>query len=220
MNTLYFIRHGQSTANAGGITLDNKIIPLSDLGLIQAKKLANEQLNVLPTQPSAVYTSSYLRTQQTAAPYCKAVNIPAKIHPIFHEFTNIDPALLQGMTGDERWPFIKAYWDKADPYQREGVYAETFIEFDARVSEFMNQLHQFENNSVFFGHGLFFSLLIWKNLGFKVNNSASMTAFRHFQLALPMPNCAIYSLNCMPTQHKSRNHLLQINAILPSMPML
>lgn len=218
MKTLYFIRHGQSTANAGGVTLDNSIIPLSDLGLLQAKKLATESLHLLPQLPYEVYTSSYLRTQQTAIPYCQAVNTQPKICTIFHEFTNIDPRLLQGMTGDERWPFVKSYWEKSDPYWREGSGAETFIEFDKRVSEFIQHIPEFEHHTVFFGHGLFFSLLIWKILGFTVTNNANMLAFRQFQLALPMPNCAIYALNYINTNHNSHvlsaNYLLQMKAVL------
>lgn len=219
MNTIYFIRHGQSTANAGGITLDNRNIPLSNLGFTQADRLAKKQSNLLPLQPSKIYTSSYLRTQQTAEPYCQAVNACSVVHPLFYEFTNIDPLLLQGMTGDERWPFIKAYWDKANPYQREGVHAETFIEFDDRVHEFMKQLYLFENNTVLFGHGVFFSLLIWKNLGFKVNNSTSMAAFRQFQMALPMPNCGIYTLKYTDIKQNITANLLQISTVLPSMAM-
>lgn len=219
MNTIYFIRHGQSTANAGGITVNNHSIPLSNLGLIQAERLATKQLSLLPSQPNKVYTSSYLRTQQTAKPYCQAMNVSSVVHPIFHEFTNIDPLLLHGMTGDERWPFIKAYWDKADPHLRQGVHAETFIEFDDRVSEFMKQVYLFENNTVLFGHGIFFSLLIWKNLGFKVNNSTGMAAFRQFQIALPMPNCGIYTLKYTDTKQNTAANLLQISTVLPSMAM-
>ncbi len=219
MNTIYFIRHGQSTANAGGISVDNRSIPLSNLGLIQAERLAKKQLCLLPLPPTTVYTSSYLRTQQTAAPYCQVAKISSVVHPIFHEFTNIDPLLLQGMTGDERWPFIKAYWDKADPCLREGVHAETFIEFDDRVGEFMKQLYLFENNTVLFGHGVFFSLLIWKNLGFKVNNSMGMAAFRQFQMTLPMPNCGIYTLKYTNIKQNTADNLLHISTVLPSMAM-
>ncbi len=210
MKTLYLIRHGQSTANAGGVTQDNALIALSDLGLTQARALAHEKLSLLPIKPSEVYTSSYLRTQQTAAPYCQAVGAVPKVHPTFHEFTNIDPALLQGLTGDERWPFVKAYWDNANPNQREGNHAETFIEFDARVAAFMRELPNFEDQTVLFGHGVFFALLVWKNLGFTVDTTAGMSAFRGFQLALPMPNCAIYTLNI-------NDDAIQIKAVLPSM---
>ena len=32
LRTLYFVRHGQSLANAGGVTMPNAEIPLTDLG--------------------------------------------------------------------------------------------------------------------------------------------------------------------------------------------
>jgi broad specificity phosphatase PhoE len=206
MKTLYFVRHGQSTANAGGITQDNAVIELSSLGQQQARAV----LAFLPPTPAAVYTSTFLRTQQTAAPYCQAVQCTAKAHPSFHELTNIDPALLQGMTGDERWPLTKAYWDTADPQHRAGINAETFAEFDARVAVFMHDLPHFAHDTVLFGHGLFFSLLLWKHLGFTVDTSQGMAAFRSFQLNLPMPNCAVYRLYVDDTR------LWQIQAVLPS----
>ncbi|MCG7656426.1 histidine phosphatase family protein [Wielerella bovis] len=39
MKTIYFIRHAQSLANAGGISLPERDIPLSDLGKQQAAEL-------------------------------------------------------------------------------------------------------------------------------------------------------------------------------------
>jgi hypothetical protein len=48
---------------------------------------------------------------------------------------------------------------------------------------------------VIFGHGLWFALLIWRQLGFTQVDTATMRAFRQFQLALPMPNCAVYHLH-------------------------
>jgi len=40
MKTITFVRHGESTANAGGITMAQAEIPLSDLGTQQAIALA------------------------------------------------------------------------------------------------------------------------------------------------------------------------------------
>lgn len=54
MKTLTFIRHAESVSNAGGVTMPHEAIPLSDLGHLQAQKLA--ALRSVP--PVAVLVSS------------------------------------------------------------------------------------------------------------------------------------------------------------------
>lgn len=82
MKTITFVRHGQSTANAGGVTMLHHAIPLSGLGELHAQALAQ----LLPSRPSAVWVSQYLRAQQTAQPYCNRVGVAAQTHPLLHEF--------------------------------------------------------------------------------------------------------------------------------------
>ncbi|MDQ2734374.1 MAG: hypothetical protein M3Y55_05145, partial [Pseudomonadota bacterium] len=48
--------------------------------------------------------------------------------------------------------------------------------------------------TVLFGHGIWFGLLSWKLLGFRADDSGGMKAFRRFQSGLPMPNCAVYTV--------------------------
>lgn len=98
MKKITFIRHGQSTANAGGITVAHHAIPLSSLGELQAKSLSK----LLPENPSMIITSSFHRAQQTAAPYAKRVGMCASVHPLLHEFDNFDLALIAGMNGAQR----------------------------------------------------------------------------------------------------------------------
>ena len=49
-------------------------------------------------------------------------------------------------------------------------------------------------DTVLFGHGIWFALLCWKLWGFKADDTTVMSEFRRFQRALPMPNCAVYGL--------------------------
>ena len=190
MKTITFVRHGQSTANAGGVTMPHDIIPLSELGRQHAQVLAK----LLPDRPSLILTSEYLRAQHTAQPYCDRVGMAAQTHPLVHEFSTIDPVLLQGMDGEQRRPIADAYWLESDPAKRMGATAETFIEFDQRVAAFQSQLHQLPDGSVLFGHGMWIGMLVWKLLGFGARDTIGMKAFRRFQLGLPMPNGAIYRL--------------------------
>ena len=40
MKTIYFVRHGESVANAGGITIPNAKIPLTEKGVNRTVKLS------------------------------------------------------------------------------------------------------------------------------------------------------------------------------------
>ena len=191
MTRLYCVRHGQSTANAGGVTMEHAAIPLSPLGVAQAKTLAG----LLDAEPSRILVSSYVRALETTAPFCARVSSQAEIHPLLHEFSALDADQLQGMLGVQRRPLVDAYWAAADPRLRTGPKAETFLEFSARVDTFMVELAQLPDRCVLFGHGIWFGLLFWKLLGFTANDSPAMRAFRRFQSGLPMPNCAVYELD-------------------------
>ncbi|MDO9354480.1 MAG: histidine phosphatase family protein, partial [Solirubrobacteraceae bacterium] len=160
--TITFVRHGQSLANAGGVTMAHDAIPLTELGHRQAAALAD----VLDLRPARIWVSAYGRTAETAAPFCAKVGLRAEIHPALHEFSAIDPALLEGMTGEQRRPIADAYWREGDPAQRMGPQAETFAEFDARVGDFIDRLDELDDGTLLFGHGQWFGLVVWKLLGF------------------------------------------------------
>ena len=49
MTRIYFVRHGESVANAGGVTMEHAIIPLSPLGVAQAATVA-EILDIDPSK--------------------------------------------------------------------------------------------------------------------------------------------------------------------------
>ena len=212
MKTLIVIRHGQSTANAGEITKAHESVPLTPLGERQAQAISRE----LAWQPSQIFVSGFLRAQQTAAPFCRRHAQDAIILPVLNEFSTLDPALIQNMNGAERRPIIEAYWQRADPAQRMGEQAESFIEFDARVSSFLPLMAELPDRAVLFGHGMWLGLLIWKLLGFSgACDSLYMKAFRRFQVGLPMPNTAVYTLHDAAQdawQVKADAHLLRLSA--------
>ena len=170
--------------------MEHASIPLSPLGRAQADAVAT----LLDVQPSRVLVSEYLRARETAHPFCAKVGRRADVHPLLHEFSALDPAMIEGMTGEQRRPIANDYWQTADPTIRMGSGAETFLEFSARVTEFLHELAQLPDQCVLFGHGIWFGLLCWKLLGFSVDDSQGMKAFRRFQSGLPMPNGAVYML--------------------------
>lgn len=190
VKTITFVRHAQSEANAGGVTQPHHSIPLSDLGRRQAKELAQS----LEITPSQILVSEFVRTAETAAPFCERVGMESKVHPLLNEFSSIDSALLAGMRGAQRRPIADAYWERRDPDLRMGPRAETFAEFDLRVSQFVGALDSLPSGTLIFGHGQFLALTIWRLQRIGDAGPSSMSDFRKFQTALPMPNCAIYTI--------------------------
>lgn len=165
-------------------------IPLSDLGHAQARGLAG----MLTREPSAVLVSAFVRTRQTAEPYCARVGIRPLECSNLNEFSVVDPALIEGLRGPERKPFVKAFWDAPDPHRRCGVEADTFAEFNSRVGAFQEGMQDLPDAAVIFGHGIWFGLLLWRLLGYSADDLDGMRAFRRFQQGFPMPNCAVFRL--------------------------
>ena len=191
MQTITFVRHGQSMANIGAVTTEHHSVALTDAGRAQAAALAD----LLPQQCTKVLVSPFERAQHTAQPFCEKLGLTAQVVPMLHEFETTDPDQTKGMTGAERVPLIDAYWAQADVNARMGPRAESFAEFAGRVEAFKREvLPQLPNGTVIFGHGMWNALLYWRLMGFSVNDAFAMKSFRRFQIGFPMPNGAAYHL--------------------------
>ena len=55
-------------------------------------------------------------------------------------------------------------------------------------------MHTLPDQTVIFGHGIWFGLLVWRLMGFDVTDSTAMKTFRRFQSGLPLCNGATYKL--------------------------
>ncbi len=215
MKILTFIRHGESIANAGGVTMAHDAIPLSELGKAQAQALAT----VLDLQPGRIVVSEYVRTHQTALPFCNKVSMQPMILSALNEFSCLDPGLIQGMVGAQRRPIAEAYWQTADPEQRMGEQADTFHEFEQRVAAFIPELDTLPDKTVLFGHGIWFALLTWKLLGFNARHHQGMKAFRRFRSGFPMPNTAVYRLESFtPSRWRVQADEATLSKALAAMP--
>jgi alpha-ribazole phosphatase len=188
MKTIIFVRHGESTANVGGITMAQAEIPLSKLGARQAIAIAP----LLPSKPALILTSDYLRTMQTSRPYCNRVGMVATVNPLLNEFSAIDISLIAGMNGAQRKPLMDEFWCDPSTTTRMGNDADTFAEFVQRVTAFTQAMNALPDNTVIFGHGIWLALLAWQVQGFSCKENSDMQSFRQFQIGLPMPNCAVY----------------------------
>ena len=195
MKQLLFVRHAQSVTNAGGITMERDVVPLTPLGIQQAEELA-AALNI---KPSRVLVSRLLRAQQSAEPFCAHFGLQPEIWSCLDEFSMIDLKLIAGYTREQRTPVAEGYWAESDPHKRIGVEADTFLEFHARVAEFHSRMHELPDATVIFGHSTWFSLLVWRLLGHSAEDGPGMARFRRFLLGLPVPNGSLYRLNLADT---------------------
>ena len=187
---LTLIRHAQSVSNAGGLTQPHQAIPLTAHGHTQARALGA----TLAGPASAVMVSRFVRAQQTAAPYCQRFNLDPQVDGDLDEFSLIDAALIEGLDGAQRKPFVQAYWTDPDLHRRQGARADTLAEFVERVRRFQGRMDTLADGTVIFGHGIWLAMLQWHLEGQGVTDTAEMRAFREFQLQLPMPNCAVFEV--------------------------
>jgi broad specificity phosphatase PhoE len=148
-----FIRHGQSTGNAGIPTHDLSLLELTELGWRQARDVAE----TLTEMPSLIVTSPYLRTQQTAAPTIgRFPDVPVEVWPV-QEFTYLQPVRWNGTVTSERMPVIERYWAEADPEYCDGEGAESFAALRIRARVTLDHLTEMDDDSLvyIFSHGQF-----------------------------------------------------------------
>jgi alpha-ribazole phosphatase len=191
LRTIFLVRHGESSSNAGGVTMPHALIPLTALGHQQARNLAWH----LPAAPALVLASPFVRATDTAKPYANRTGRAIEPEPLLQEFDMIDPALIAGMDQAQRRPVADAVWQAADPDKRMGDQAETFRAFAGRVSSFLaNRLPTLPDQTVCFGHGIWIGMAAWQLLGFTAVDSQAMRKFRRFQTGLPLPNGVVYQI--------------------------
>lgn len=194
MKSLYFIRHGQSLANTGAKSMPDADVPLTDLGRQQARDLLKYWW-ILEIEPSHIYASPLLRAKQTADIFNQDFKQNIDILPQLKEFCCLSFANIENMCGSKRAVLAKHYWQTADIKFKDGDDADSFLEFQQRVSAFLSVVKDFNHNSLFFGHGIWIGMLIWQLMGLTAKNNADMQKFRQFQTSLPMYNTVIYRLD-------------------------
>lgn len=190
MKQLYLIRHAESLANAGGKSLPDREIPLSERGKEQAQTLIER----FP-KASQVFTSEFLRTQQTASPYLAHYHLSAKPLACLNEFSYLPFAVIDGLTAEQRRPISQQFWQQADPKLQLSPNVDSFALFNQRIDAFLTFAKEVEDHTVCFTHGIWLSLLIWRLLGFSADSSQDMKQFYAWQKTLPMENTAIWVLH-------------------------
>jgi broad specificity phosphatase PhoE len=147
-----FIRHGESLANAGGITAEPASIPLTSRGHEQAQTFARALKHAL----GLIITSPYIRARDTAAPVAdRFPDTPLEVWPV-QEFSSLSPDRRMYTTAEQRRPWVEAFFDRADPHFRDGPHSETFAELIERVRTTLDRLTSLPALTAYvFSHGQF-----------------------------------------------------------------
>ena len=162
MKTVYFVRHAESEANADPNlrTISVASIPLTEKGRAHAKALAHD----ISFSADLVVVSPFLRTKETALPYLHAHKLNNIEEWAVQEFTFLHQAKHNGTTTEERRSFAEAYWDRSDPYYKDGEDSESFDEFVKRVLSIRERLIlRNEESIIIFSHGYFMRAFMFLN---------------------------------------------------------
>lgn len=187
---IWFIRHGESVANAGGRTVEAATYPLSEVGMRQAEQIAPQ----LP-EPDLIIYSTYFRARQTAEPTMRRFTaVPTEEWPV-QEVQFLDPIRCVGTTQDERGAMAADYWRLLDP-EISTPGAESFIGFIKRVRDALDLLAtRSERRVLVFSHGYFMKAIVWliEEKPTMIDSDA-MASFWKFVHVMSVPNCAILRL--------------------------
>ena len=172
-----FVRHGQSTGNAGVPCHDLSLLELTELGRKQALQVAKSWTE----PPSLIVTSPYLRTQQTAAPTIKRFKtVPVEVWPI-QEFTYLEPSQWNGTSSALRSAPIQAYWKTCDPAYCDGPGAESFATLLRRTEAALSRLEALPHDALVyvFSHGQFMQALRSTVTDNRTTDKQKMEFFTH-----------------------------------------
>jgi probable phosphoglycerate mutase len=131
-STIYLIRHGETDWNMAGRWQGHADVPLNDLGLRQARLLA-QRIQSEQVRFDAIYSSDLARAYQTAWELGAAVRVPVQLYPPLRE---IDLGTWSGLHYDEireRFPVEAKLLEQGQDIPRGG--AETLSALRKRVVE-------------------------------------------------------------------------------------
>lgn len=150
MPEVWFIRHGESTSNAGDVAQDRGSTVLTALGQSQAEAVSLK----VNRRPDLIVTTPYVRTGLTARPLLERYSgVPVETWEL-HEFSALSDDNYINRTWHERRPAMQAFWAKNDPDHVDGSGAESFSAFVGRIQAGLDRLQRrTEGFIVVFAHG-------------------------------------------------------------------
>lgn len=203
MLTVHFVRHGESAANAGNVSSNPALIPLTEKGWEQARAVSEFFVQA----PSLIVTSPFERARDTAQPTIQRFpGVPVETWAV-EEFTYLSPGRCANTTAAERKPWVEAYWHSADPDFIDGLGTESFSSLIQRARDSLRRLNGISGQVVIFGHGQFIQAVRWLIMHSpEYIDTAAMKAFRRFDTNNAITNCQIMTIT-----HDGQRWLLKGN---------
>jgi probable phosphoglycerate mutase len=188
MNEVWFIRHGESMANAGEIAIDRGSTVLTPKGHEQAKAASLR----VTKRPDLIVVTPYIRTQLTAQPLrVRYPDVPCETFDLY-EYSALSEKNYVGRTSLQRTPQMKAIWERNDPYYNDGPGAESFSDMVGRIMAAVERLRTYKNKFiVVYAHGYIVQatrLLLGKP---GLSAKEIMRLLPYYMEHSPIENCAI-----------------------------
>lgn len=197
---LWLIRHGESEANAGGLSTTLGATPLTDRGHRQAKAVAK----TFADPPRLIVVSSFVRSKQTADHTCARFAYGGflfKEWPV-QEWSFLDPERYCGTTKADRTPAVQEYLQRSDPDYRDSPGAESFTDLIARIRDVgdrLDSLPEVISSIAVFTHERFIKAFLWKLFCESVvPKSAQVASYCAFADSFTVPNCLMLQLKRGP----------------------
>ena len=174
--TFYFIRHGQSRANADNYPAGQLDSPLTEKGVQEAQE-ASAVIAALAPPPRRIFTSSLSRARDTAAIINRGLGLTVSED---HELCEQDYGAFQGVSKDDIRAVHGVHWHKTPPG------GEAFTDFRARIIRAVDRVLMQESLPLIVGHGgmvVALSLADHEGLdaAFRVGNAAILRAEEDYQ---------------------------------------
>ena len=156
---LYFVRHGESEANAQHVISNyGSHFGLTELGRQQAHMLA-DRLKDLPI--TTMYSSPVLRAMDTADILYQVLDLPYRVTEALREY---NCGVLEGKSDEESWRLHRQYyedWTLRHEYLSKPEGGENFMDIQNRFTPFIEALKRNDDEDILLvGHGGLFHLML------------------------------------------------------------
>lgn len=161
----YLVRHAdKAEGDYFNSRLRHDDQPISTFGRKQAFKIL-KYFHKLPIK--SIYVSEYVRTEQTARPLAKKLNIAPIVD---YRLNEIDIGLVDGLSDDEIRNKYPEVWKAAQDWNRDFRWpeGETGLEAQERIVSFINEQINQEESILIVAHDGIIRLLICHVLGLPV----------------------------------------------------
>lgn len=220
MPEIWFIRHGECTANVGGATRSPNEAPLTPIGELQAQQVARYLQAVAGRKISRIVTSIAQRAQQTAQP--TRVLFPTIRYEQWNvgEFQYLVLPPGEATTSLQRAPLVKTFWERKDPFYRyeyQQEQAESFAGLIGRVKRTLREAQGCEGDKliVIFSHQQFIQAVRWflhqeQEVYLDDLESSHVSSFHNLLMTSNVPNTAIVKV---PQDSEKPKHWLPIETV-------